>query len=104
VGKSRLRTACFGGQIPPSPFGLRRANPAFALWASAGKAMKISQLPGKLITFLKEVRIELKRVTWLSRQDAIKHTIMVLGFSLVVAAFLGSLDFLFSWLLNKFVI
>ena len=66
--------------------------------------MKISQLPTKLITFLKEVRIELKRVTWLTRQDAIKHTLMVIGFTLAVATFLGGLDFLFSWLLNKFVI
>jgi len=66
--------------------------------------MKISSLPTKLITFLKEVRIELKRVTWLTRQDTIKQTLIVIGFTLVVAAFLGGLDFLFSYLLNKFVI
>ncbi|MBU2068270.1 preprotein translocase subunit SecE [Patescibacteria group bacterium] len=66
--------------------------------------MKISQLLTKLITFLKEVRIELKRVTWLTRQDTIKQTLIVIGFTLAVAAFLGGLDFLFSWLLNKFVI
>ncbi len=66
--------------------------------------MKISQLPQKGITFLKEVRIELKRVTWMTRQETIKHTLVVIGFSLGVAAFLGGLDFLFSWLLNNFVI
>jgi len=66
--------------------------------------MKINQLPRKGIDFLKEVRIELKRVTWLTRKDTIKYTIFVIAFSLVIAAFLGGLDFLFSWLLNKFVI
>jgi preprotein translocase subunit SecE len=66
--------------------------------------MKISQLPQKGITFLKEVRHELRRVTWPTRQEAIKHTLIVIGVSLGVAAFLGGLDLLFSWLLNNFVI
>jgi len=66
--------------------------------------MKINQLPQKGIKFLKEVRIELKRVTWLTRKDTIKYTVFVIGLSLAVAAFLGGLDFLFSWLLNTFVI
>ena len=66
--------------------------------------MKINQLPQKGIKFLKEVRVELKRVTWLTRKDTIKYTVFVIGLSLAVAAFLGGLDFLFSWLLNTFVI
>jgi len=66
--------------------------------------MKIGQLPNKGINFLKEVRVELKRVTWLTRKDIIKYTIFVIGLSLVVAAFLGGLDFFFNWLLNVFVI
>ena len=66
--------------------------------------MQISQLPQKGIGFLKEVRLELKRVTWPTRQETIKHTLIVIGLSMAVAAFLGGLDFLFSWLLNTFVI
>jgi preprotein translocase subunit SecE len=66
--------------------------------------MNIIGLPSKAISFLKEVRIELKRVTWPTRQDTIKYTLIVIGFSLAVAAFLGGLDFLFTWLLEKFVI
>ncbi|OIN94761.1 MAG: preprotein translocase subunit SecE [Candidatus Portnoybacteria bacterium CG03_land_8_20_14_0_80_41_10] len=66
--------------------------------------MKFSQLPKKAITFLKEVRVELKRVTWPTRQQTIKYTLIVIGLSLVVAAFLGSLDFFFTWLLSNFVI
>jgi preprotein translocase subunit SecE len=66
--------------------------------------MKINQWPKKAITFLKEVRLELRRVTWPTRQETVKHTLIVIGLSLAVAAFLGGLDFLFSWLLDKFVI
>jgi preprotein translocase subunit SecE len=66
--------------------------------------MKFSQLPKKAIIFLKEVRVELKRVTWLTRQQTIKYTLIVIGLSLVVAAFLGGLDFFFTWLLSNFVI
>jgi len=66
--------------------------------------MKFSQLPKKAITFLKEVRVELKRVTWPTRQQTIKYTLIVIGLSLVVAAFLGGLDFFFTWLLSNFVI
>ncbi len=66
--------------------------------------MKISQFPQKGIDFLKEVRVELKRVTWPTKKEAIRYTLVVIGFSLVVAAFLGGLDFLFSWLLDKFII
>ena len=66
--------------------------------------MKINQLPKKAIQFLKEVRVELKRVTWPTRQQTIKYTLLVIGLSLGVATFLGGLDFLFAWLLNRFVI
>ncbi|MAF20781.1 MAG: preprotein translocase subunit SecE [Parcubacteria group bacterium] len=66
--------------------------------------MKINQLPKKAIKFLKEVRLELKRVTWPTRQDTIKHTLLVIGLTLAVAAFLGGLDFLFGWLLNEFIL
>jgi preprotein translocase subunit SecE len=64
----------------------------------------LKNLPQKLIIFLKEVRLELKRVTWPSRQDTIKNTLLVIGFSLAVAAFLGGLDYLFNFLLKTFVL
>ncbi|HCX28146.1 MAG TPA: preprotein translocase subunit SecE [Candidatus Portnoybacteria bacterium] len=54
--------------------------------------------------FFKEVRLELKKVTWPSRQETINYTLMVIGISLAVALFLGLLDFLFFWLINKFLI
>lgn len=47
------------------------------------------------VTFLKEVVTELKKVTWPTRQETIKLTVIVLVISAVVAAFVGGLDYLF---------
>jgi preprotein translocase subunit SecE len=62
--------------------------------------MKISGLANKLGTFLKEVRLEMKKINWPTRQETIRYTFIVIGVSFAVAAFLGGLDFLFSYLLQ----
>jgi len=58
----------------------------------------------KITQFLKEVYQELKKVSWPTRKEVIKYTLIVIGVSLGIAIFLGGLDFLFTWILNKFVI
>ncbi len=58
----------------------------------------------KIIPFLGETKAEMKKVSWPDRQTSIKYTAIVIGGSLAVAAFLGGLDFLFSFLINKFII
>jgi len=50
----------------------------------------------KLVTYLAESRAELKKVSWPTRQEALKHTLIVIGMSLFVAFFLGLLDFIFA--------
>lgn len=66
--------------------------------------MRIKGIPAKIITFLKEVRLEMKRVNWPTREETIKYTLIVLGFSLTVAIYLGGLDFIFTTILNKFIL
>lgn len=66
--------------------------------------MKISQLPEKIIRFLKEVRLEIKKVNWPTKKETIRYTLIVVGVSIAVATYLGGLDFIFSILLNKFVL
>ncbi len=66
--------------------------------------MKITELPKKIVTFLKEVRLETKKVNWPSRKETIKYTLIIVGVSLAVAAFLGGLDFLFTTIINKFIL
>jgi len=58
----------------------------------------------KIITFLKEVKLEIKKVNWPTRQQTIRYTLIVLGISAAVAIFLGGLDLLFTILLDKFVL
>lgn len=58
----------------------------------------------KIANFFKEVRIEMKKVSWPTKQETIRYTMMVIFVSLGVALFLGGLDFLFSFLLNQFVL
>jgi preprotein translocase subunit SecE len=58
----------------------------------------------KTIIFLKEVRLEMKKVNWPDKQEVIRYTLIVLGISLIVAAFLGGLDILFTSLLEKFIL
>jgi preprotein translocase subunit SecE len=47
---------------------------------------------GLVKDFLREVRIELKKVTWPSRKETIAATAMVILLSVLVAFFLGLLD------------
>jgi len=58
----------------------------------------------RTITFLKETRAELRKVTWPTREDTTRYTLTVIVISMMVAAFLGGLDYIFQFLLNTFVL
>ena len=58
----------------------------------------------KIIQFFKEAKAELMKVNWPSKKQATNYTLMVIGISLAVAAFLGSLDYLFSYILKTFIL
>ena len=47
----------------------------------------------KFISYIQESRQELKKVNWPSRQETIRLTIIVIGISIGLAAFLGIIDF-----------
>lgn len=72
--------------------------------APRGFLETMGNLLPKITTFLKEVRVELKKVNWPTKQETVKYTLIVIGVSLAVAIFLGGLDFVFTWLINKFVL
>ena len=58
----------------------------------------------RLINFLKDVRVELSKVAWPTRQQTVQYTLVVLAMSLFLAVFLGGIDFIFQLVLNKFVL
>jgi len=58
----------------------------------------------KINTFFKEVKLEMKKVNWPTKKEAIRYTLIVIGVSAVVAMYLGGIDFFLTSLLNKFVL
>ncbi|MCK5416521.1 preprotein translocase subunit SecE [Candidatus Parcubacteria bacterium] len=53
-----------------------------------------------LIRYIKESFEEMKKVTWPTKKEAKRYTILVVGISAAVAAFLGGLDYVFSTMLK----
>ncbi|PKL72659.1 preprotein translocase subunit SecE [Candidatus Kuenenbacteria bacterium HGW-Kuenenbacteria-1] len=47
----------------------------------------------KLIQYFKDSKIELKKVTWPTKQETINHTLIVIGISIAMAIFLGIIDY-----------
>ncbi len=58
----------------------------------------------KASEFLQEVKQEMKKVVWPTRQEAIKYTWIIVGISLVTALFMGVADGVFDYLLKIFLI
>ncbi len=48
------------------------------------------------VTFLRETKEELDKVTWPKQQDVVRLTILVVAISLLVGIYIGGLDFLFT--------
>lgn len=48
------------------------------------------------VTFVRESYLELKKSTWLTRQQAIGSTAVVLSIVALVAAYISSVDFVLS--------
>lgn len=58
----------------------------------------------RFISFLKDVKTELSKVSWPTKQETVQYTLLVIGLSLAIAIFLGGVDFVLQWLLNTFII
>lgn len=61
-------------------------------------------MANQAINFFKEAKAELLKVNWPSKNQIVNYTTLVIGISILGAVFLGSLDFLFSYLLKTFII
>ena len=54
----------------------------------------------RLIQFLKEVKVETRKVTWPSRKDTLAGTVVVLLIVFITAFYLGIVDFILSQLIK----
>ena len=53
--------------------------------------------------YFKEVRAEMKHVTWPTRNQALVYTAVVILVSLATAIYLGLLDFVFDAIVQKII-
>jgi len=70
---------------------------------TAVKPKPIDVEPGvvqKSIQFLREVKIELKKVTWPSRKQTVGSTVVVIILVVIISLFLGLVDFSLSSLMR----
>ncbi|MBI5025068.1 MAG: preprotein translocase subunit SecE [Candidatus Omnitrophica bacterium] len=58
---------------------------------------------GKIQNFISEVGVELKKVSWLTRQELIDATWIVLLSSICLGIFIGCADFVLSKLLSLII-
>jgi len=56
-----------------------------------------------VIQFLKEVKLELSKVTWPKKQQIIKLTLIVFIISAAVGVYVGALDYAFTRLLELLI-
>jgi len=54
------------------------------------------KLVNKLVQYIKESIAELKKVTWPTKKETTNYTLLVIGISLAVAAFIGIADFILN--------
>lgn len=54
----------------------------------------------KITDYIKDTRAEMTHVTWPTRKQAIAYSVAVIAVSIILSAFLGVFDYIFSKLLT----
>jgi preprotein translocase subunit SecE len=90
-------SAAGGGEVvrKPAPAQRRPQQPV----RSSG-AKKSDNFIDKSMQFLREVKIELKKVTWPSRKQTMGSTVVVIVLVMIISAFLGLVDVFLSYLIR----
>ena len=71
------------------------------------RAVPVRQGPSlieRIRRYLREVRAEMARVDWPSRQEIIAMTVVVVVVLMAMALYLGAWDLLFSWLFQRVLV
>lgn len=68
---------------------------------TAARAKGGEGLVARLKTYVKETRAEIGRVTWPTREQALRLTGIVLAVTTVLAVFLALVDYIFAWFIGR---
>ncbi|MCP4745359.1 MAG: preprotein translocase subunit SecE [Desulfobacteraceae bacterium] len=110
-GKKKAQKAQKAVQVDGDASELKNGekNSSATIAASPKKTLNITRTKApaqeqnfvqKSIQFLREVKIELKKVAWPTKKQTMGTTIVVLILVLIIAAFLGMIDFTLSSLIR----
>lgn len=60
-------------------------------------------MANKAVTFINEIKLELKKVSWPTRDELINSTVVVLIAVAILSIFVGSCDLIFSRVINLLI-
>lgn len=58
-------------------------------------------LKNRMFNYFKDVRAEMKHVSWPTRRLTIMYTVVVIVLSIAVGVYLGALDYIFSLIITR---
>jgi preprotein translocase subunit SecE len=87
-------------RILPDPLD-RRSEKKRAMMALQEQWEKLRDAGPRSVNFLTEAWAEMKKVHWPSRNEAYAATLIVLVVTVIIASFLGIVDFAISFVLQK---
>ena len=56
-----------------------------------------------IVRYFKETRAEIRKVSWPTRQEALNLTLIVVAFTIFMAALLGIIDYIFAWVFGLII-
>jgi len=59
---------------------------------------------GQFVRFLGEVKTQMRKIDWPSRKEALSYTMVVIFASVLLAIFLGGVDFLLTLILDRIIL
>lgn len=62
------------------------------------------ELVKKVIDFFSEVKLELAKVTWPTKDEVIRLTLVVIAISTIVGIYVGGVDYLFTKILELVIV
>lgn len=85
-------------RTPNPPVG--GSNPS---WPATSFQQEKALTMNKIIAFIREVKAEIKKVSWPSRDELVGSTIIVCILVLIVAVILGIMDSVFSYFIKQLI-
>ncbi len=97
TGKPAQTTPAAGSPASVTPIAKKKAysvsrRPSAAVKAKSEPGGKIQGWWGQSMQFLREVKVELKKVAWPSRKQTLGSTVVVLILVFIISVFLGVVD------------